>query len=206
MAATDVEIANMALAHIGVTQAISALSDTTKEGVACNRFYAQVRNRLLKEIDWQFARRRDVLAEVVPTETHLDWSYAYTLPTAFLKARALGPRRGLASEQHYPFEVAPNAAGTASVLFCDFPPTATEEPVLTYTRSDLAVTLYPEEFVDALAWSLASHLVTPLRVDAKLSALVRQRAAYEVERAIAANLATSRPVPEPDAAYIRARS
>ena len=88
MAATNVEICNLALDNLGVTNKITALTDTTKEGKACKRWYAHIGSVVLRQFPWPFA---SASAELVAStsKTHPLWPYIYDLPTQFLKLRRL---------------------------------------------------------------------------------------------------------------------
>lgn len=56
MAASDVEICNLALHRIGAAT-ISTLADNTAEARACTRFYERTLRSLLSMYDWPFAQR-----------------------------------------------------------------------------------------------------------------------------------------------------
>lgn len=163
MATTAVEICNLALDNVGVTNKIAALADSSKEAKACNRWYATIRDLVLRAYPWPFAARLVALVQD-ETETNADWSYLYTRPADYLKARRVivagQPRNTL----RLPFEASVlNAAGTAYLIGCD-----TAEAYLDYTRkmdTDAHVTMFPPAFVDALAFKLATRLVVPLSLD-----------------------------------------
>lgn len=57
MAATDVEICNLALDYLGVTQKITSLADATRESQACGRWYSHAVDMALLALPWRFARR-----------------------------------------------------------------------------------------------------------------------------------------------------
>lgn len=81
--ATDVQICNLALGFLGVEE-ITALSDTTKQGVLCNRFYSFVKNRVLRQHPWNCAITRATLTDDGTTPDH-EFTYAFALPTGFLR-------------------------------------------------------------------------------------------------------------------------
>ena len=84
MAATAEEICNQALLWVGGSS-IASLSDTTKEGVACNLVYAPLRDAVLEDKDWSFAiERAEITAEVATPVFGFDKKFAK--PSGFLRA------------------------------------------------------------------------------------------------------------------------
>lgn len=67
MASTAVEICNQALAALGVTQYITALTDLTKEAQVANLYYEDTRKRLLASFPWPFALHTRLLPEFPTT-------------------------------------------------------------------------------------------------------------------------------------------
>jgi hypothetical protein len=83
--ASDVDICNTGLSHLGARAQISAISppDGTVEAGYCARFYPIARRELLESYPWSFATTRVLLAEVTNPSTV--WDYAYALPSDCLK-------------------------------------------------------------------------------------------------------------------------
>lgn len=79
MAATEVQICNMALFKAG-NLPISSLDDQTKEGRACKVFYPLCRDELLAGHPWNFAMARADISAQLTTTPPFEWGYAYTLP------------------------------------------------------------------------------------------------------------------------------
>src|SRR5687767_8634483 len=83
---SEVDIANLALSHLGDEANVVAIDppDGTVQASHCGRFYPIARDLLLEMHPWTFATRRATLAEVTnPVED--DWTYAYTLPTGCIR-------------------------------------------------------------------------------------------------------------------------
>ena len=78
-----VAICNRALDKLGA-EPITALSDDTTAGRACNRVYEPLRNKLQREHIWNFCTKRAALAALTTTPA---WGYAYefALPDDFLR-------------------------------------------------------------------------------------------------------------------------
>lgn len=161
---TEVEICNLALDNLGVTNKITDTADSSKEAKACSRWYATMRDVVLRVYAWPFAGRVALLTENPdPANLNPMWQYAYTLPGDHLKARRLVRKLERATLTPPPFEISLNGAGTDLVL-------VTNEPnaILEYTRkfdTDAKLALASPSFVDALSWKLAARLVLPLALD-----------------------------------------
>lgn len=84
MSASEVQICNLALLKVG-NLSITALTDSTKEGRACNVLYPILRNGLLAAHPWNFAMARaDISAQLAATPA-FQWDYAYTIPADCLR-------------------------------------------------------------------------------------------------------------------------
>src|ERR1035437_5792491 len=87
---SEATVCNLALAAIGHTQPIVALTDQTEEGGACALHYPQDRDELLRMVRWSFAKRRASLT-LLATPTRPEWVGAYLLPADCLAVRAVFP-------------------------------------------------------------------------------------------------------------------
>ena len=83
MAYSNVGIANLALGRIGVSK-ISVLTEKSDQSIAVNAVWEYIRDEVLSAKDWVFATRRVALAQSV-LEPIYNYSYAYALPTDFLR-------------------------------------------------------------------------------------------------------------------------
>jgi len=85
--ASEVDICNMALSHVGSDAVVVSISpaDGSVESGYCARFFPIALGLLLERHTWSFAKTRVALAEVTnPSES---WAYAYGLPGNCLKPR-----------------------------------------------------------------------------------------------------------------------
>lgn len=86
----ETKLCNMALGRIG-TKRINDYTDNSDkkvEAIQCRLNYAQTRDALLRSHWWRFARTRKQLsqsAEYTADATTFEWTYAYGLPTDFLR-------------------------------------------------------------------------------------------------------------------------
>lgn len=87
MAASDVQIANIALQKLGA-QAINDFSDDSDAARLADLTYAELRDVVLREHPWNFAMKRAALAALVDVPA---WGYArlFQLPTDCLRVFAI---------------------------------------------------------------------------------------------------------------------
>jgi hypothetical protein len=80
--ASQVEICNLALAHLGADTLITSLypPDGTVESSYCRTFYPHVRRLVLDNASFDFTLRRAVLSQVSVNPSSA-WAYAYALPS-----------------------------------------------------------------------------------------------------------------------------
>jgi hypothetical protein len=174
--ASDVDIANLALSHLGDDASVSSLDppEGSAQAEHCARFLPIARDALLEMHAWGFATRRaNNLAQLASTTPA--WRYAYALPAGALKVWGVtaadatddlygsGHSVGLGgaltsgvgySQVEFETETLPN--GDVILL--------TNEP-LASARISVRITdptKFTPLFVDALAWKLASHLAGPV--------------------------------------------
>ncbi len=160
--ATDVDICNLALAYLGDTASISALSEQSAQAQLCTRFYPIARDSLMEMYTWAFTTKRVVLAQV--TNIWPQWLYAYASPNDAVNLLGVLPQ---AADDDYsdpwtgqiqtrPFSNEIDASGTQIIL--------TNEPnaTLRYTALVTDTTQFSPLFVTTLAWHLASMLAGPV--------------------------------------------
>ncbi len=84
--ASDIDICNLALSHIGDPADISAIEppDGSVQAEHCARFYPIARDQLLASHPWGFATKRIVGAVLSTSELPASWGYAYAFPNPCL--------------------------------------------------------------------------------------------------------------------------
>lgn len=80
---SQVDICNLALTRLGGEE-ITAIDEGTRGARLCNRHYYPTLNALLREFEWNFAIKRDELAQDV-TAPEFGYAYRYALPADFIK-------------------------------------------------------------------------------------------------------------------------
>lgn len=87
--ASNTEIANLAIGHLGVGKEIANLdTENSKEAMACRRFFSDARDATLRDFNWPFARRFRTLT-LVEEDPNDEWGYSYRYPTNCLAFRRI---------------------------------------------------------------------------------------------------------------------
>jgi hypothetical protein len=150
--ASDVDISNMALSHIGEDALVVALSppDGSVQSAHCARFWPIARAELQEVFEWSFCEaRHGTLAQV---ESLLDnWTFAYTLPADCLKVRKLMADGELDERTSRPYVL------LGRTLF-----TNDENPILVYTKLETDPTKFSPAFTACASYLLASYLAGPI--------------------------------------------
>ena len=195
--ASEVDIANLALARLGDVASIASISppEGSAQAEHCARFYPIARDSMLELHDWKFATRRAALAQL--STTSWNWAYAYGVPANTIRVLSVLPAESSPDDEGVDFDLENQADGTPMVL--SNLPYAT----IRYTTRVTDTTKFPPLFTDALAWLLASHLAGPvIKGDAGTAEAKRAMQMFQVmfQQAIAsdANQRQHDPVHTPD--------
>ena len=151
MASSVVEICNRALDAIGV-QPITAITEETKAGGLCRRYYPQIRDDVIRGHPWNSATARAELPALVAAPTW-GYTYAYQLPSDCLRV--------LSVEACDPFLNPWRVEGRTIV-------TDKEAPLyVLYLRSLPDSGFFDPMLVTVIAARLAMELAMPLTSDAQ---------------------------------------
>lgn len=200
MARSEVQLCNLALGRVGISQEIASLSERSNEAVQCNRFYESTRDRVLSEAPWRFCTRRRTLADVgTPPD---GWAYRYRYPNDCLFARKIvdPANRSPASDQRIPFSIYEDVDSAALAIVTD-----EANAVLEYTFKVTNTMLYSPLFDSALAWALAAEIAGPLKADVKYIQNAEQHYQYQIAQAIAQSFNEGRDDLPQESEFIRAR-
>jgi hypothetical protein len=195
--ASKVQIAKLALQHIGDRYDISDITEATPEAEQVNLLFDDTRDALLRQHPWAFATKYTkpaALSGTVPGH----WTYMFLYPTDCL--RILGIVNPLGKDQpRVKFEVARNAS-SKRVLMCDL-----QTPEIYYTMRVEDTTDYDPEFVMAFSYVLAARLVMPLIGERAIAADLYQQAQAVLNSAWETDSNEGVEEAIPDAEWIRAR-
>lgn len=193
-----VEIYNMALAGLGVTQQVSSATEASTEAAACTLFYVTCRDRVLRDFDWSFARRYSTLG-LVASDPNTDWAYAYRYPSDALSIRGIVGTTRVSMAPRIPYTLGSDSSG--KLIYTD-----TAEAVVRMTVRITDTELFDSLFVSALAGLLGSKIAPALSRGPKLAAASYEMYLADLAAAQAADGNEAGQDPQPDAGSIQARS
>ena len=182
MATSDVDICNRALSRLGTRATISALDENSTEARTVSIWYAATRDTLLRAHDWNFARRRVILAAQGAAPT--GWTFRYALPTDCIRLLRITVANSADSAR---FEVAGDS--TSRFVLCDEP---SAEAVYTARVDD--PNLYDAGFSSALVDQLAAHIAYPITQKTETAVRLAQLARAALGEAMAADVNEAAPV------------
>lgn len=175
--ATEIDICNLALAHLGDDATIASIKppEGSAQAEHAARFYSIARNTLLELHTWNFASKRSSLATV--TNTIDQWEYAYVAPAdmitplAIISPTAQNDYATRMSANDTPGNLTANAAPT--IVAGQYTPqqfaiegnliyTNQENALLRYQSLITDPTKFSPLFVVTLSWHLASMLAGPI--------------------------------------------
>lgn len=151
--ASEVQIAKLALQHIGDRWDISDLTENTPEAEQVNLVFADTRDALLRQHPFNFAKKYVTPAALTGTVPG-NWTYMYVYPTDALRIR--GVVDPAESGTPIKFEVARNSSDIKVIL------TNQLDAEFYYTARITNPTQFDPEFTMALSYKLAAKLAMPL--------------------------------------------
>ena len=175
--ATEIDICNLALAHLGDDATIASIKppEGSAQAEQAARFYPIARNTLLEFHTWNFASKRTTLATV--NNTIDQWEYAYVAPADMITPLAI-----LSPTAQNDYATRMSSGDTPGGITSNFAPTILAghytpqqfviEDNLIYTNQENALlryqslitdsTKFSPLFVVTLSWHLASMLAGPI--------------------------------------------
>lgn len=178
--ASEVQICNLALSHLGDRGQITLLTENSREAFHCNFVYETARDALLRAYAWRFATKYQALADLGSPPS--PWLYRYAYPQDCLKARALvNPAAAVAAtpgtvffserstyypgemNEPVPFEIAAGDNLESRVILTDL-----ETATLEYTAAVTNPAAFPPDFTLTLSWFVAMEVAIPLSGNQKL--------------------------------------
>lgn len=155
MASSDTEVCNIALKRLGVGLIVN-LNDGSDQASALNAIYSSTRDRLLRELSWNFAQFRKTLLPDPTKAPVFGYTYAYPLPAKplCLKVNETDPPDAV-----YDIENSMDSGGniTGKCL-------VTEEAQISirFTGQVTDVSQWDASFVEAMASDLAAQVAYAL--------------------------------------------
>ena len=175
--ATEVDICNLALAHLGDDATIASLSppEGSAQAEKAARFYPIARNSLLEMHTWNFASKRGNLA--LTTNSLDQWDYAYVAPSDMMSPVAMisptsqndyatrmsaGDTPGGITSNYAPTIVAGQYTPQQFAVEGTYIYTNQENAMLRYQAYVTDPSIFSPLFVTTLSWHLASMLAGPI--------------------------------------------
>lgn len=184
MSLSAVAICNMALSNIGTRSNIESFSEASAEAAQCSLWYDYARKQTLEAFDWNFARKRIVMAldsDDAPLE---EWGFRYQYPADCLRARRIVNPYGVIASSVFdnlsvgnlsdapPFDVELSSDGMRKTIVTDV-----EQAKLVYTFDQAVEDFFEPLFVKCLAHLIGSYIAYSLT--AKEDVMTTQYKLYE---------------------------
>lgn len=150
--ATDVEICNLALSHLGSGKQIGDLeTERSAEANACRQFFDTARDKALRDFEWPFATKFVDLS-LIEEDPTTEWAYSYQYPSDCLFfRRILSGLRNDTTDSEVKFKIVSH--GTSQAIYTD-----QSEAEAEYTRSALDNENFPSDFANMCALLLAFYI------------------------------------------------
>jgi hypothetical protein len=187
--ASEVEIYNLALGHVGNSTVIVDADEQSNEANLCRRFYATARDIVLRKYPWSFCTSVFTLGliEEDPTE---EWAYSYKYPANALLIRKL--LSGVRKDNPGSFIKYVVARGsTGRVIYTDLEDAQAE---ITWAETDTG--RFPIDFTLAISYRLAMFIMRTLGEGDPWK--IKQDLVVEYERAVADAIANDSNEQKPD--------
>jgi hypothetical protein len=203
--ASEVEIVNLALSHLGISKEIADL-DTEKsdEARAGRRFYDICRDSTLRDFPWPFATKflaLGLISDELEDSVEDEWDFSYRYPTDC--AKIIRIRSGMADDtrqSRVTYKIAQDATGR--LIY-----TNEEDASLEYTRLEDNPERFTSDFVMALSFRIASMMAPRLTAGDpyKLATRAYQMYTIELERAKATAINEGQVSEDVESEFIRGR-
>ncbi len=168
MVNSKVEIWNMCLSRLGVSQEIEDPEDTDEPALLANRWYDHCRDELIQSFPWPFSMRAIQLAESA-NETFPGWGAVYAYNSDFLFLRYVTDESGVRTIQNFllqspyqtvplavpvaPFQIAAHSDLKSKIILTDM-----ENAFALYSARITNVTMFDPLFISVLASRMAMEL------------------------------------------------
>ena len=169
----EIDIYNMSLGHLGISQTVSSVTETSAEARALKRFYQTALDKILRSAGLPISRKFKTLGlvEADPT-SEWDFSYRYPNDVLFLR-RIFSGARNDSEDSEVPYLIGQDDAGL--LLYCDL-----DDVEIEYTCKCTNTAVLPADLVLTLSYLLA-HLAGPALSKGDMRPADRAYKLYEME-------------------------
>lgn len=198
--ASETGIVNIGLARAQIRARLTALgTDTSAEAKVARDVYYDMRDALLRQYLWSFAKKRVQLAQVVTTPA-FGFDYGYAMPADFLRVISVHPSDANNSICRYKVETLSVSSTDTLVLLAN-----TTTLYLRYVAKVESAALMDPMFRDVLSWRLAEHFANAIRESASQADACYKRGRMAITEAKAANSIEDWPDEFPDGSWASER-
>lgn len=190
--ATEIGICNSALSKIGVTKAISSLTEGSKTANACNEQYAKLRDDLLRAHLWNFATARAEL-QASTTAPASEYDFAYQLPSDWIRTVAVHDNDAGEGAVEYRIEGRQILANALRAW-------------LKYVKRVADPNEMPADFREALALMLAAELAAPIANSNTLKTTLAAEFQRKLRKAKSTDAVEDYPESMPAGSWVTARN
>ncbi len=191
---SETDVVNVGLRLVGASP-ITSLTDGSESANAANDIYTEVRDDLLRSHPWNFATKRQKLAQSSTTPT-FEFDYAYPLPSDWLRTVSVHDNDAGYSTVLYRME---DISGQRAIV------TSASEVWLRYIYQVTDPNLMPADFRRALALSIARDLAVPLASSNTLQDQLSKAADRAIARARSSDAMGSFPELRPRGSWASSR-
>lgn len=178
MSASDVQIAKLALQHIGDRFDITSLSEATPEAEQVNLVFSDARDAMQAEHPWKFCKAYYSPARLSGT-VPANWAYMFAYPSDGLKVWRIEDPMGR-NRVPIPFDILRATVGGASVKVLV---SNESQPEFMYSQRITSPVEFSPHFVLALSWRIAEMIAMPLTGSAEVKDRVQRDAMMNIGRA-----------------------
>lgn len=196
---SEVQIARLALQHLGDRYDITSLNEASPEAEQVQLVFQNVRDMVLREHPWKFARKYASPAQL-SGDAPGNWDYMFLYPSDALRIiRIVNPLGD--NQPPIRFETARNSSD-AHVILCN-----ESEPTLEYTQQITDPQKFDPQFITALSYRIAQYIAMPITGDRSIMSDMKSLADIEIGKAQASDANEGFEAVRPaEATWISARS
>lgn len=195
---SEVAIANSALAKIGEFSngRVTAFTDGTRNANFFAERYPELRDALLRDHVWTFAKRRVKLARSTRTPA-FEWAYQYRLPSDYF--RFLKASNNDAGHGNIRYRLESDSVDGRVIM------TDAEDVYLSYIAKVTNTAEMPHDFREALAYRLAAECAIEFAQSNTLYDRMEREARYAIGIAKSTGAIEDYPEERPEGSWVTAR-
>jgi len=197
--ASQVQIAKLALQHIGDRYDIADLTEESTEAEQINLVFDDTRDEILRRFPWRFAKKYISPSKLAGITVPGFWDFAYQYPPDAVKVRGVSNPLGV-DVAPIDFEIALLQDNTKVIL------TDQDDAEFFYTSRVEDTTRFDPEFTMALSFLLAARTAMALTGSLDIKSALDQEVLRVVSQAADTDSSEGRNRDAPEASWIDARA